>query len=69
LLNAEAALVSAPVSDGLDVERLAAALDSLSSDGIEYELAAPEEREERRNAAETVAAEYARLSSPKGQDR
>ncbi len=49
----------------LDVERLAAALDVLADD--EYDLMAPEQREERFDAAERLAAEYARLSE--GTDR
>ena len=45
----------------LDVDALARALDVLSEDG-EYDLMAPEEREERFEAAERLATEYARLS-------
>ena len=58
----DAAAAAVPAAPGLDVERLAAALDVLSEDGLEYDLMAPEEREDRDDAAERLAAEYARRS-------
>ena len=58
----DAAAGAVPAAPGLDVERLAAALDVLSEDGLEYDLMAPEEREDRDDAAERLAAEYARRS-------
>jgi hypothetical protein len=61
LARAEAATSRQPLTEGLDVERLAAALDVLSYDGLEYDLMAPEEREERDDAAARLVAEYARL--------
>ncbi len=60
--NVERSAGAAPI----DVERLAQALDVLSEDGG-YDLMAPEEREERFDAAERLAAEYVRLSE--GTDR
>ena len=49
-----------PEAQPLDVKRLAAALDVLSEDGLEYDLMAPEEREDRDEAAEQVATAYQR---------
>ncbi len=46
----------------LDVDVLARALDVLSDDGLEYDSMAPEDREFRFDAAESLAAEYERLS-------
>jgi hypothetical protein len=59
---------AAPAS-GLDVERLARALDVLSDDGLEYDLMAPEEREDRDDAAARLfAALPAASPEPDGLD-
>jgi hypothetical protein len=50
------------VPEPIDVERLASALDEISDYGMEYDLMSPEEREARRDAAERLAVEYARLA-------
>lgn len=55
-----------PTPQPLDVERLARALDALADE--EYDLMAPEQREDRYESAEQLADAYARLGSQEGRE-
>lgn len=57
---------SVPPAAPLDVERLARALDALADE--EYDLMAPEQREDRYESAEQLADAYARLGSQEGRE-